>query len=346
MKFIDEVQLHIRSGHGGSGAVSFRREKFVPFGGPDGGDGGRGGHVIVRTEPSINTLIDLRYRQKQFAPNGRPGEGRQRTGSDADDCVIRVPVGTQIINEEGEVLHDLVTPNQEIVLAKGGRGGRGNSHFATPSRRVPDFAQPGEEGEELHITLSLKLLADVSLIGFPNAGKSTLIRTVSNAKPRVADFPFTTIKPHLGVVRVDDDRSYVMADMPGLIEGASEGVGLGLRFLKHIERTGVFIFLLTRDYGEGRSITEDFLTLRRELAQFDPELLQRPYLIAISQADRFDVQEVIADEQELLTEHLHANSQEIYPFSSFSKEGLQPLLNAISQLLIDSGRWSISSEAW
>ena len=164
MKFIDEVQLHVRSGHGGSGAVSFRREKFVPFGGPDGGDGGRGGHVVIRTQPSLNTLVDLRYQQRQFASNGRPGEGRQRTGADAEDRVIRVPVGTQVIDEEGVVLHDLVTPDQEIVLARGGRGGRGNAHFATPSRRVPDFAQPGEEGEEFYITLSLKLLADVSLI--------------------------------------------------------------------------------------------------------------------------------------------------------------------------------------
>ena len=346
MKFIDEVNLHVRSGHGGSGAVSFRREKFVPYGGPDGGDGGRGGHVIVRAESGLNTLVDLRYKQRQFASNGRPGEGRQRTGPDAEDCLIRVPVGTQILDEEGVILHDLITPDQEVILARGGRGGRGNAHFATPSRRVPDFAQPGEEGEELHVTLSLKLLADVSLIGFPNAGKSTLIRTVSNAKPRVADFPFTTIKPHLGVVRVDEDRSYVMADMPGLIEGASEGVGLGLRFLKHIERTGVFIFLLTRDYGEGRSITEDFLTLRRELSQFDPELLKRPYLVAISQADRLDVQEVLEEERVRLAEHLHEERQEIYPFSSFSREGLQPLLSAISQLLVDSGRFSISSEVW
>jgi GTP-binding protein len=230
------------------------------------------------------------------------------------------------------------------VIARGGKGGRGNAHFATPSRRVPDFAQPGQEGEELEVTLSLKLLADVSLIGFPNAGKSTLIRSVSNAKPRVADFPFTTIKPHLGVVRVDEDRSYVMADMPGLIEGASEGVGLGLRFLKHIERTGVFIFLLTRDYGPGRSITQDFLTLRDELAQFDSQLLQRPFLVAISQIDRVDVCEVLDDELVELRGHLEGAP--IYPFSSFSGEGLKPLLNGISQLLLDSGRWEKVSEAW
>ena len=346
MKFIDEVKLHVRSGHGGSGSVSFRREKFVPYGGPDGGDGGRGGHVIVRVDAGLNTLVDLRYRQRQFAENGRPGEGSQKTGANGADRLIRVPVGTQIIDEDGSLLHDLITPDQEVILARGGRGGRGNLHFVTPSRRVPDFAQPGEEGEELNVTLSLKLLADVSLIGFPNAGKSTLIRTVSNAKPRVADFPFTTIKPHLGVIRVDEDRSYVMADMPGLIEGASEGIGLGLRFLKHIERTGIFVFLLTRDYGEGRSITDDLITLRRELAQFDASLLERPHLIAISQADRLDVQEVIDDELQRLSEIAGIDSAQVFPFSSFSKEGLNDLLNGINKLLNESGRWPTVNDEW
>jgi GTP-binding protein len=341
MKFIDEVQLHVRSGNGGSGAVSFRREKFVPYGGPDGGDGGRGGHVIVRVEPSITTLIDLRYKERQFARNGSPGEGGQRSGSQGGDLVIKVPPGTQVLNEDGELLFDLIEPDREVILARGGRGGKGNVHYATASRRVPDYAQPGEEGEELFVTLSLKLLADVSLIGFPNAGKSTFIRTVSNAKPRVADFPFTTIKPHLGVIRVDEDRSYVMADMPGLIEGASEGVGLGLRFLKHIERTGVFVFLLTRDYGEGRSLHEDYLTLRRELEKFDPELLTRPHLIAISQADRVDVQEVIDEERERLEEF-----GDIFMFSSFTRDGVQELLRAIAQLLVTSGRWTSSSDPW
>ena len=203
MKFIDEVELHIRSGNGGSGAVSFRREKYVPFGGPDGGDGGRGGHVILRVDPGLATLVDLRYQQRQYAQNGRPGEGSQCTGADGQDKVIRVPAGTQVLDEEGLLLHDLIHPEQELIIAKGGRGGKGNMNFATPSRRTPDFAQPGEEGEELNVTLSLKLLADVSLIGFPNAGKSTLIRTVSNAKPRVADFPFTTIIKKINHCTID-----------------------------------------------------------------------------------------------------------------------------------------------
>ena len=341
MKFIDEVELHIRSGNGGSGAVSFRREKYVPFGGPDGGDGGRGGHVILRVDPGLATLVDLRYQQRQYAQNGRPGEGSQCTGADGQDKVIRVPAGTQVLDEEGLLLHDLIHPDQEIIIAKGGRGGKGNMNFATPSRRTPDFAQPGEEGEELNVTLSLKLLADVSLIGFPNAGKSTLIRTVSNAKPRVADFPFTTIKPHLGVIKVDEDRSYVMADMPGLIEGASEGIGLGLRFLKHIERTGVFVFLMTRDYGEGRGLVEDFLTLRNELKKFDNSLLTRPFIIGISQCDREDVQEVLEDAMERLSEY-----GKVYTFSSFSKEGLKPLMSAISKLLMASNRWSIEDTLW
>jgi GTPase len=255
--------------------------------------------------------------------------------------MIKIPPGTQVFDTEQKLLYDLVEPYQEIVIAHGGRGGRGNTHFATASRRVPDYAQPGEDGEELEVTLSLKLLADVSLIGFPNAGKSTFIRTVSRAKPRVADFPFTTLKPHLGVIRVDEDRSYVMADMPGLITGASEGIGLGLRFLKHIERTEIFVFLLTVDYDPDRSLVKDFEALRYELSQYDETLLQRPYMIAVSQIDRIDVQEKLQEEQEALSQYgiVHA-------FSSFSKEGLKPLLDGIAHILNQQGRWSHYREEW
>jgi GTP-binding protein len=292
-------------------------------------------------DPALATLVDLKYRQHQFAENGNPGEGHQRTGANGKDLVIKIPPGTQVFDTEQQLLYDLIEPYQEIVIAHGGRGGRGNTHFATASRRVPDYAQPGEDGEELEVTLSLKLLADVSLIGFPNAGKSTLIRTVSRAKPRVADFPFTTLKPHLGVIRVDEDRSYVMADMPGLITGASEGIGLGLRFLKHIERTQIFVFLLTVDYDPDRSLVKDFESLRHELSQYDESLLQRPYMIAVSQIDRIDVQEKLQEEQEALSQY-----GTVHPFSSFSKDGLKPLLDGIANILNQQGRWSHHREDW
>ena len=282
----------------------------------------------------MSTLVDLRYKKYLSAKKGRPGEGGGRTGANGDDLLVRVPVGTQVFNLDGELLFDLLEDQTEVVVAQGGRGGKGNLHFTTPSRRAPDFAQPGEEGEELDLHLSLKVLADVSLIGFPNAGKSTLIRTVSRAKPRVADFPFTTIKPHLGVVSVDEDRSYVMADMPGLIKGASEGIGLGLRFLKHIERTKAFVFLLTLDYDPERSIVSDFEALREELGNYDETLLHRPFVIGLSQIDRLDV----ADKIEEIKEQL-APYGSIYPFSSFSKEGLKDLLRAITHLLETNNHW-------
>lgn len=313
----------------------------MPRGGPDGGNGGRGGHVILRVDPSLATLLDLRYKTDHIAQNGRPGEGSDCTGADGEDLIIRVPLGTQVHDEDGELLFDLVQMHQEVILARGGRGGRGNAMFATPSKRTPDHAQPGEEGDCKEIQLTLKLLADVSLIGFPNAGKSTLIRTISKAKPRVADFPFTTLRPHLGVIKVDEDRSYVMADMPGLIEGASEGQGLGLRFLKHIERTSLFLFLLTLDYGEGRDPISDFHVLRKELGNYDPKLLDRPFLIAVSQCDRMDVQLRIDDVQRELSSYGF-----VYPFSSFNKEGLEDLLRAIAQKLNEIGRWSSDQSLW
>ena len=299
--------------------------------------------MYFRVDRGIATLIDLRYKQRQFAQDGQPGGGNDCTGADGHDLIVRVPPGTQVLNAEGELLFDLIEPGQEVLVAQGGRGGRGNAQFATPSRRAPDYAQPGEDGEELEVTLSLKLLADVALIGFPNAGKSTLIRTVSGAKPMVADFPFTTLQPQLGVVRVDDDRSYVMADMPGLIEGASEGVGLGLRFLKHIERSHAFLFLVTLDYDPERGITSDFDVLRRELAKYDPKLLERPFLIGVSQIDRLDVQDQLDEVVAQLSEH-----GRVFPFSSFSKQGLKELLDALAELIQASGRWgeARSTEDW
>ncbi len=290
--------------------------------------------MYLRVDPNLATLIDLRYKQRQFARDGQPGGTNDCTGADGDDLVVRVPPGTQVLNAEGELLYDLVAPGAEVMLARGGKGGKGNAQFATPSRRTPDFAQPGEDGEEFEVMLSLKLLADIALIGFPNAGKSTLIRTVSNARPRVADFPFTTLQPQLGVVRVDDDRSYVMADMPGLIEGAADGVGLGLRFLKHIERAQAFLFLVTLSYEPERGITSDFEVLRRELGRFNPDLLSRPYLIGVSQIDRVDVQDHLDEAVAELSQHAP-----VYPFSAFSKDGLKELTDAVTALLAAQGRW-------
>jgi GTPase len=290
--------------------------------------------VYLRVDPNLATLIDLRYKQRQFARDGQPGGTNDCTGADGEDLVVRVPPGTQVLSAGGELLHDLVAPGAEVMIARGGKGGKGNAQFATPSRRTPDFAQPGEDGEELEVMLSLKLLADIALIGFHNAGKSTLIRTVSNARPRVADFPFTTLQPQLGVVRVDDDRSYVMADMPGLIEGAADGVGLGLRFLKHIERAQAFLFLVTLSYEPERGITSDFEVLRRELERFNPELLGRPYIIGVSQIDRVDVQDHLDEAVAALSKHAP-----VYPFSAFSKDGLKELTDAVTALLAAQGRW-------
>ncbi|MEZ4467159.1 MAG: GTPase ObgE [bacterium] len=270
-QFIDEAQVTARSGDGGAGCVSFRREKYVPRGGPDGGNGGKGGDVVFEADSSLATLLDLRYRRHLYAPNGQPGGPSDCSGAKGEDLVIRVPPGTEIFDAEtDELLADLTTPGEPAVILRGGRGGKGNAQFATASRRSPQYAQPGEEGEERELRLVLKLLADVGLVGFPNAGKSTLISRISRARPKVADYPFTTLEPNLGVVRVDDGRSYVVADILGIIEGAAEGAGLGFQFLRHIERTALFLFLVTVDYGEGRDPVQDLATLRGELGPTIP----------------------------------------------------------------------------
>ncbi len=282
--------------------------------------------------------MDLRYRKRHFAENGRPGGSKQCSGSDGADAVIRVPLGTQIFveHEDGtsELIADLDTPDGRLVLARGGIGGRGNSHFATAARRTPDYAQPGRPGQEFELRLELKLLADVGLVGFPNAGKSTFVSRISRARPKIADYPFTTLKPILGVVRVDDDRSYVVADIPGLIEGAAEGAGLGIRFLKHLERTSLFVFLVTQDYEPGRSPVADYHTLRAELARYDASLLDRRHIVALSQVDRPDVAEQLESLQAALPD------VEVLPLSAITGEGLDPLLRAISRALNDAGRWS------
>ncbi|RPI18406.1 MAG: GTPase ObgE [Ignavibacteriae bacterium] len=284
---IDDVKITIRSGDGGNGCVSFRREKFVPKGGPNGGDGGKGGDVIFRADNSLSTLIDFRYKKIYKAENGRPGMGGDKTGKNGNDIIIRVPTGS-IIKElhSGDMLADLIAQDDEFVAAKGGKGGRGNAHFATSTNQTPRNAEPGVKGKEIEIEIVLKLIADVGLVGLPNAGKSTLISKISAAKPKIADYPFTTLQPNLGIVRYKEFNSFVVADIPGLIEGAHLGKGLGIRFLQHIERTKVLVFLIDSTlipYKENKK--EDYNILKKELGSYDKTLLEKPQIICFSKVD-------------------------------------------------------------
>lgn len=284
--FIDYVKINCRSGAGGAGSVHFRREKHVPKGGPDGGDGGRGGHIILRGNAQLWTLLHLKYQKHIRAENGKGGEGGRRTGAQGEDVVIDVPLGTLARHAEtAEQMAEITQDGQQIVLLPGGRGGLGNSHFKSSTQQTPYYAQPGEEGQEEWVVLELKLLADVGLVGFPNAGKSTLLSVVSAAKPEIADYAFTTLVPNLGVVAYRDFKSFVMADIPGIIEGASQGKGLGLRFLRHIERNAVLLFLVPADSPDP---AVEYQTLLNELEQYNPELLQKDRLLAISKIDLVD----------------------------------------------------------
>ncbi len=295
--FIDYVKLCSRSGNGGPGSVHMRREKHVPKGGPDGGNGGRGGHVILRGNSQLWTLLHLRYRKHVFADDGRPGEGGNRSGAEGADIILEVPVGTIAKNAEtGEKILEILEEGQEIVLTQGGRGGLGNSNFKTATQQTPRYAQPGEEGEEQWVILELKLLADVGLVGFPNAGKSTLLSVLSAAKPEIADYPFTTLVPNLGVVGYRDHKSFVMADIPGIIEGAAEGKGLGIRFLRHIERNSMLLFMIPADSDDIRS---DYKILLGELKKYNPELLDKQRLLAISKSDMLDDEMIVDMKKEL-----------------------------------------------
>jgi len=286
MKFIDLARIKVKAGNGGNGAISFHREKFVPKGGPDGGNGGRGGNIILKADPHLTTLLDFKYKNFFNAENGKPGSSNNKTGRDGEDLIIPVPCGTVVKNAEtGEVIVDLVEPNQQFIVARGGKGGRGNAEFATPTNQTPRFAEKGEKGEELELLLELKVLADVGIVGLPNVGKSTLISVVSAAKPKIADYPFTTLTPNLGVVQIGTGKNFTIADIPGLIEGASEGKGLGTDFLRHIERTKILLFLID---SNSENPKKDLKVLLTELKKYNKELLQKEKLIAFSKIDTID----------------------------------------------------------
>ena len=281
--FIDRAVVHVIAGTGGSGASSFRREKFVPKGGPDGGDGGQGGSVFVKVDPNLATLLDYRYHTRWVAERGQHGKGKNMSGKSGDDVFLPVPAGTEIRDpDSGEVLGELIKPDQTLLVAKGGRGGRGNQHFATPTHQSPREWEPGEAGEERRVELVLKLIADVGLLGEPNAGKSTLLSVISAARPKIADYPFTTLEPHLGVVGLSDHRSFVVADIPGIIEGAHEGKGLGLRFLQHVERTRMLAVLVPVDSPDPQATYE---LLRKEATAYSKELAAKPHVVVLTKAD-------------------------------------------------------------
>ena len=327
--FADYAKIYLKAGDGGNGAVAFRREKYVPLGGPAGGDGGRGGHIIFRGDPMLTTLMDFKYKRHYKAERGSHGMGSSQHGKSAEDKILRVPVGTVVRDaQSGQILADLTKHGQEVVVAKGGRGGRGNTHFVSSTHRSPTLAENGDAGEERWITLELKLLADVGLVGFPNVGKSTIISHVSAAKPKIADYHFTTITPNLGLVKVDEGHSFVMADIPGLIEGAADGAGLGHRFLRHTERTKVLIHVLDISGSEGRNPLDDFAKVNKELARYNENLIKRPMVIAANKMD-------IADGEDNLNalKEAYGEQYEIFPISAVSGEGLKALVYRVWQLL-------------
>jgi GTP-binding protein len=331
MRFIDECVVDVAAGDGGKGAIAFRREKYVPFGGPAGGDGGRGGDVVLVADPGLGTLYDLAHQRAIRAERGEHGQGKDRYGKAGSDAEVRVPLGTIAIDvENGERVAELTEIGQRAIVAHGGRGGRGNKHFATSVERAPRKAQPGEPGERRTLRLELKVMADVGLLGFPNVGKSTLISSVSRARPKVADYPFTTLEPHLGVTAVGDvarglGKSFVLADIPGLIPGASSGAGLGIRFLKHLERTKLLLHLVTLDPAEGRSPLADYHVLREELRHFDPALAERPEVVAMTKADLPDVRAAYPEAKA----EFEKLGLELYLVSAATHEGLDELLQTL-----------------
>ena len=331
--FVDYVKIYCRSGKGGRGSSHFRREKYIPKGGPDGGDGGRGGHVYLRGNRNYWTLLHLKYERHIMATNGESGGAKRSFGKDGEDRVIEVPCGTVVYDAEtGEFICDVTEDGQKVMLLKGGRGGLGNCHFKTSTNQAPRYAQPGEPAQERMVILQLKLLADVGLVGFPNAGKSTLLSVVSAAKPKIANYPFTTLEPNLGIVSYRDNRSFVMADIPGIIEGASEGKGLGLRFLRHIERTKLMIHVVDAAGTEGRDPIADIHAINRELDAYNPDLLKKPQVIAANKIDA-----IYGNENEIISA-LRAEFEEkegikVYPISAVSGQGVRELLFHVRELL-------------
>lgn len=328
--FLDRVKIKVKAGDGGNGVTAFRREKFVPHGGPSGGDGGVGGSVWIESTEGLNTLLHLRYNPEHKAERGRHGEGSNRSGKDGADATVKVPVGTQIYDAETEVLmFDFTEPGQRYCAARGGKGGWGNSHFATPTQQAPKYHYDGRPGEERELQLELKLIADVGLVGFPNAGKSTLISVISAAKPKIADYPFTTLEPNLGVVDVGDFRTFVVADIPGLIEGASDGAGLGDRFLRHVERTKLILHLVDVSSFSGRDPVEDYEIINRELANYDINLATRPQIVVATKLD------ILEDDERLaaLKERVKKDNKEFHEISSASRKGVKELVNAVTRRL-------------
>ena len=328
--FIDRAKIYIKAGDGGNGAISFRREKYVPAGGPDGGDGGKGGDIVFEVDEGLRTLIDFRYRRKYIAGSGDNGGPAKRTGKSGEDLVIRVPPGTVIKDAEtGRILADMVEPGQRTVVARGGKGGAGNWHFATPTRQIPNFAKPGDPGEEYTVELELKMVADVGLVGFPNAGKSTLLSKVTAAKPKIADYPFTTLEPNLGVVRVDEGASFLLEDIPGLIEGAHRGVGLGFDFLRHVERCKMFLHIVDVAGVDGRDPVEDFEKINEELRLYDPKLAERYQVVAANKIDLPQGKENL----ERFTREVEAKGYKVFPISAASNTGVWQLMQYIAAKL-------------
>lgn len=328
MKFIDRVKIYVQAGTGGNGTVAFRREAHVPKGGPSGGDGGRGGSVIFVATNSLSTLLDLRYYREYKAQNGEKGHAKKMHGADADDLVIRVPVGTCVYDDDtGNIIADLTKDGQRAVIAKGGRGGRGNARFASSRNPAPKICENGEPGEKFNLRVELKLLADVGLVGFPSVGKSTLLSVVSKARPQIADYHFTTIVPNLGVVQVKDGRSFVMADLPGLIEGASQGKGLGHQFLRHIERCRVIVHIIDMSGSEGRDPYEDYVTINKELGEYEYRLLERPQIIVANKMDGDEAEENLKKFQEKLVD------QKVFPIIAPIHEGIDAVLYAVADAL-------------